>query len=185
MKSKDYKSIDVPIKLRLDFDETTVGELSSILRQWQVLLRTAWRESYSLYYSGSAPNQRILVASASTKNSFEINTDFALQLAFVSSIFGPVRDWPAVARTTYRFLASVWTEKNEKEDTFIFSEVYIRGGESPELRVNADVLRDSETGTRIERLFEIAVAGGFGLAVEEPDDQDEGLDDEADEPETD
>ena len=45
----------------------------------------------------------------------------------------------------------------------------MRGGASPELRVSADVLRDSETGERLERMWAIANSGGFELTVEEPE----------------
>ena len=173
MKSTDFKSIGAPIKLRLEFDETTVGELSSILRQWQVLLRTAWRESYEISYQDSIPNARVLVASASTENSFEILTDYALPVTYVVAIWGPVIGWPAVARIAYRYLASVWSEKEEQNDVVASDHVYLRGGESPELRVPADILRDSETGERLERMWEIANSGAINLTVEVPDDNDE------------
>ena len=170
LKSTSYKSIDAPIKLRLEFDVTTVGELSSILRQWQVLLRTAWRESYEINYQGSAPNARILVSSASTENSFEILTDIALPLA---AIFGPVKEWPAVARTAYHYLASVWSEKEDQDYTIDSDHVYVRGGETPEIRVSAAALKDSETGQRLERMWEIANSGAIRLTVEELDDEDD------------
>ncbi len=169
MKSTSFKSIGAPIKLQLEFKETTVGELSNILRQWQVLLRTAWRESYEINYPGSAPNPRILVASASTENSFEILSDISLPVMYVTAIFGPVVGWPAVARTAYRFLALVWSEKKDQNESLASEHVYLRGGESPELRVNADVLKDSETGERLERMWAIANSGGFELTVEEPE----------------
>ena len=173
MKSTDFKSIGAPIKLRLEFDETTVGELSNILRQWQVLLRTAWRESYEINYRVSPPNPRILVSSASTENSFEIITDISLPLTVVGGILGSDTDWVDVARTAYRYLASIWSEKKDDDYAEASDHVYIRGGKDPELIASPDALRDNETGERIERLWKTANSGGINLTIEEPDDEDE------------
>ena len=171
MKSTDFKSIGSPIKLRLEFEGVTVAELSNILRQWNALLRLAWRESYAIHYRGRAPNAHILVASVSTENSFEVLADIALATA---NILGPAIDWPTVARIAYGYLASKWRESGEQNEADISSHLYLRGGETPELRVSTDVLGDSKIGERIERMWNTANSGGIRLTVEESDDADGG-----------
>ena len=116
LRSRRYRSIDAPIKLKLEFNEITVGELSSLLRQWQALVRSAWRESYGLSNSGRVPTARILVVSASTENSFEILTDIAIPLSIATAFMGPFKDWPRIARTAWSFLELAWTERTDRSD---------------------------------------------------------------------
>ena len=170
MKSTSYKPIDVPIKLHLEFNQITAGELSNMLRQWQALLRSAWRESYGLNYRGRIPNARILVVSASTENSCTFLTDIALPLAITTSLMGPVKDWPTAAMTAYHYLGSVWSIKKSRDDSAASSHLYIRGGETPELIVSADDLKESETGQRIERMWNTANSGGLAVTVQSLDD---------------
>lgn len=172
MKSKDLISIGSPIKLRLEFDGVTVAELSNILRQWNALLRVAWRESYAIHYGGRAPNAHILVASASTENSFEVIADIALPLAANASILGPAIDWLTLARIAYGYLASRWREREEQREADVSSHLYLRGGETPELRVSTVVLANRKIGDRIERMWDTANSGGIRLTVEELDDAD-------------
>ena len=169
MKSTSYKSINVPIRLHLEFDQITVGELSNILRQWQALLRAAWRESYEIHYGGSIPNARILVVSTSTKNSCDFVTDIALPLSIGTSLIGPVKDWPTVAATAYHYLAAKWSTKRASNDVAASNHMYMRGGEDPEIIVSTDDLRDSVTGERIERMWNAANSGGLKMTVDRPD----------------
>ena len=170
LRSRQYRSIDAPIKLKLEFNEITVGELSSLLRQWQALVRSAWRDSYERSNRDGVPNARILVISASTENSFEVLTDIAIPItSFAATVLGPAKDWPAVARTAWSYLESTWTARADRSGTTASDHVYIRGGETPEIRVSADALRDSETGGRVERMWEIANSGSIRTTVTGPD----------------
>ena len=171
MKSTNYKSIDVPIKLHLEFKEITMGELSNILRHWQALLRSAWRESFALHYQDDIPNVRILVVSTSAENSIEFLSDFAISLSVGTALLGPVRDWPAVARTSYHYVRSELSVREGKRDSAVRDHVYLRGGTVPKLVASEEALRDREVGQRIERLWEIANSGAVRLTVEEPNDE--------------
>ena len=172
MRNSNYKPIGVPINLHLEFDQMTVGELSSILREWQALLRSAWREWYEIQYSGKAPTARLLAVSASTENSLDLLSDLAIPtLYFTTQVLGPAKDWPAVVGSAYHYLHSVWSQKERRYEDGDFRHVYIRGGFTLELLVDRASLKDSETGERIEKLWKIANSGFIDMTVEEQDDQ--------------
>ena len=159
----------MPIKLHIEFDQITVGELSNYLRQWQALLRVAWRESYELHSSDRVPNSHILVVSASTENSFEI----IACVAIAANLFGPAMSWPDVAKRTFRYLHSVWSDKEKRFPEESSNHTYIRGGESPEIRVSDDILRDSDAGDRVVTMWRIANGSNVRLRIEESTDDDE------------
>ena len=171
MRSTKYESIEVPIRLHLEFNQMTVGELSSILRQWQALLRSAWRESYELQFTRRVPTARVLTVSASTKRSFDILSEFAIPLQLSTAFLGPVYNWPYLARAVCGYLGSVWPPKTQHLDREDSGHVFIMGGQTPVLDVSADDLKDTETGQRIERLWEIANSGSIKIIVEAPSDQ--------------
>ena len=172
MKSTNYRPIDVPINLHLEFDQITVGELSSILRQWQALLRSAWRESYEFHYSSRVPPMRLLAASASAENSFEILSDIAIPVLYFNvALLGPARDWPSVVRSSYRYLASVWLQKRRRFENIASGHMLMRGGDSPEIFIDIDILSDNETGQRIERMWNTANSGLIKMTVEVPSDR--------------
>ena len=148
MKTKSFRSIDVPIKLRLEFDDITLGELSNFLRQWQALLHAAWRESFELSDLGRAPRVHILVASASTENSFDILSYIALHSDYFEAVFGPVKDWASSVRHVLSFLGLVWSRREARIARDDSDRLYIRGGDSPEMSVGVDILRDSEAARR-------------------------------------
>lgn len=174
MKSTSYKSIDVPIRLHLEFDQITVGELSNLLRQWQALLRAAWRESYDLRYPDHPiPNARILVVSTSSESSCDFVAVIAVHLPVVTSLIGPVRDWPALATAAYLRIGEVWSAKTARDDSAASNHLYMRGGETPEISVNAEDLGDPETGPRIERMWNTANSGGVGMTFDGPNEDDE------------
>ena len=171
MRSTRYSLLEVPVRLHLEFNQMTIGELSRILREWQVVLRSAWRESYELQFQTRAPSARVLTDSASTKCSFDVVSAFAIPLSLSTSFLGPVYNWPYLARTACGYLGSVWpspTRQLEREDSGL---VFIRGGNTPELDVSVDTLTDTETGQRIERLWAIANSGSIRITVEAPSDK--------------
>ena len=45
MRTENYRQIEAPVKLLLEFEHLTVGELSNVLRQYQALLPAAWRDT--------------------------------------------------------------------------------------------------------------------------------------------
>ena len=171
MKTKRFRSIDIPIKLRLEFDDITLGELSNFLRQWQALLRAAWRESFELSDLGSAPRVHILVASASTENSFDILSYIAIHSDHVAAVFGTAKDWAPSVRDVLSFLGLVWSRREAQIARDDSDRLYIRGGDSPEMSVGGDLLRDSETGRRIQHLWEIANSGAVKITISGPDDE--------------
>lgn len=162
MKFTNYESIDEPIRLHLEFDQITVGKLSSILGQWQVVLRSAWRESYELQLVGRAPTARVLTVSTSTKHSFDLIAEFVI---LSTSFLGPIYNWPSLVRTAYGYLGSVWLLKERQSEREDSGHAFIRGVQSAELDVPIDALKDSGTGQRIERLWEIANRGSINITV--------------------
>ena len=172
MRARNYKPIGVPIKLHLEFDQMTVGELSSILRQWQAILRSVWRESYEIQFSGKAPTARLLTISTSTRNSCDLVSDFAIHtLNFSTILFGPVATWPSVVGSAYDYLGLVWSQRREQSEHDDLGHVFIKGGQSPELQVKARALRDSKAGPRIETLWKTATSGSIGIVAEVLGDQ--------------
>ena len=170
MRTRGYQPISVPAKSHLDFDQMTVGELSNILRQWQALLQSAWRESYELAYSSRAPTMHLMTVSASTENSFELFSDFAIPAVYVANvILGPVKDWLPAAMNAYRYLASAWESRSRQPLAESSGHVLIRGGDSPEMMVPVSALRDTEVGPRVETLWSIANSGLIKVTVELPE----------------
>ena len=86
MKSTRYVAINTPIKLHLEYSKMTVGELSNILRHWQALVRAVWREAYELEHGAKAPNTHVMTVASSTENSFDLISDFALQMALIANL---------------------------------------------------------------------------------------------------
>ena len=171
MKTTGYRPISVPIKLHLDFDQMTVGELSNILRQWQALLRSAWRESYELVYSPRVPTVRLLTVSASTENSFDLLSDFAIPaVLYTTAVAGPILEWPSVARTAYYYLASIWEPKGERYQADDSRHIVIIGGDTPAMRLPVAALGDTEVGERVENLWSTANSGEINITVELPED---------------
>ena len=167
MKSTDYRRIDVPIRLHMSFEDITVGELSKLLRIWQALLRAAWRESYERRYREPSPNARILVNTASTSNSLDIISDIAVHLAFVSTLAGPVRDWPAVVRDCYRYLGSAWmAERRQQPIGASEHTLNMRGVQAPENLAGTDAYDDSMVRPYVRSFMETANGGGIRVTVE-------------------
>ena len=181
MKTTLYRPINVPIRLHLEYQQMTVGELSNILRNWQVVLRSAWEESLQLELSDgvssrSVPTTRILTVSTSTENSLDLIADFAIHaVLFGSATVGPVVTWPSVVRNTYGFLYDVWEYRRSRHsDPEKHQYVYIRGRGSPEMMVPAHLLANSKCGERVERLWEIANSGNIEITVDATADQSDG-----------
>ena len=167
MRSTRYDPLDTPIKLHLEFKQITVGEISSVLRQWQAILRSAWREAYELQFSGSVPTARIIAVSVSTEHSLDILSDIAIPALHLSvATIGPIKDWRTVTRSAYGYLNSVWSQKAEEEYGAPSQTMRMRGGDVPELDIPVDALRDSKTADRIETLWRIANSGEIDITVE-------------------
>ena len=170
MKSKNYQPVDAPINLHLEYQFMTLGELSGILRDWQAILLSAWRESFELHDFSSEfqdfslpPSARILTVSGSTERSYDIVSNYAVQgLMVTSAIIGPVSTWPSMARAAYAYIHSIWTQKQQHGDR---DHLFIKGGSTPEIQVSYDALRDPETGPRIERLWKRATSGEIKITV--------------------
>ena len=176
MKSSNYRPINVPLRLHLEYEQITVGELSNILRHWQALLRTAWRESFQLQYADKVPigvpTTRVLTVAATTENSFDLLSNFAIQAFIIGNIaVGPVVTWPDIVRGSYRYLSAVWerdsAEKYARETERL---VFIKGGDTPELLVPLEALANRETGERLERLLAILAGGEITGTIEEESD---------------
>ena len=174
MRTRTYRPIEVPIRLHLEYNQITVGELSNVLRHWQVVLRSAWKESMQLKTSeempaGNVPTVRLLISSASTENSFDIITDFATRAVFLgSAVVGPLVRWPVIARNAYGFLFNIW-EHNRDESSEYNGEphLYIRGRNSQEMRVPAEILADSRCAEQVVKLWKIANSGDIKITVDE------------------
>ena len=72
---------------------------------------------------------------------------------------------------SYHRLRSELSAREGRRDSVVRDHVYLRGGTVPKLVASEKALRDSETGERIERLWEIANGGVIRLTVEEPNDE--------------
>ena len=158
MRSTNYTQINEPIKLHLEYDKMTVGELSNITRQWQALLRVAWRESYEAEHGGTAPNARVLTVAASTENSFELISEYAIPtILFATVVFGPVVNWPGLARAAYTRIRNRLGGASEREP-WSEDRIYMRAADR-EINLPADVVADDETTERIIKLLKTLNSG--------------------------
>ena len=182
MWSNAYSHMGVPIRLHLEFSQMTIGELSGVLATWQALLRAAWRESNELSLGRTGPQARMVVEATSAANSFDMVSDIAVNLTTATALVGPVRDWPALARASYRYLGSVWREQERREPSLasghalyaqdevdMAGALYMRGGRVPELIVGTDSLAQRGVAEQVVRLWELANRGGITLTVDDSD----------------
>lgn len=163
MKSKDHSRTEVPIRLHLEFDQLTVGELGRFLMVWQALIRAAWLESYEFNIGGTGPEARVVVETVSSGNSLDVVSEIAVNLStFASSI----RDMRVLAHACYRYIGAVWLARERRQPDLAASHVFVRGERGAEIIVPVDVLAGSETGGRIERMWSVANSGGITITVE-------------------
>ena len=198
MKSNRYEPLNTPIRLHLEYENLTVGELSGILRQWQVVLRSAWRETYvrqsnavdftdpegrfisfaakESMYRGST-TARLLVVTTSTAHSFDILADFGLDraLLFSTAFLGPIVNWPSFVRVVYEYLRLIVEARLKRYGDS--GKVLIKGVGSTELQIHSDMLKDSDTADRVERLWEIANSGNVRMSIDMLDEAAEPEDD--------
>ena len=173
MKATNYAQINAAIKLHLEYDKMTVGELSNIARQWQALLRAAWRESYAAERGRTAPNARVLTVAASTENSFELVSEYALPtLVFATMVLGPIVTWPGLARAAY---ARIRNRMDSIIETVPEGRTYMRVGDR-EVNLPDDTFADDETAERARRFLETLISGQIVGAIEDPDARDNGED---------
>ena len=176
MKATNYTQINAGIKLHLEYDKMTVGELSNITRQWQALLRAAWRESYQTVDSRPAPNARVITITASTENSFELTAQYALlTIVITTAVLGPMVDWPGLARAAYRHIQNKLEGSRETGSVRDEGRIYMRSGDR-EVNLPNQVLADDETGERARKLMETFFSGGISGTIEEIDEPDSGED---------
>ncbi len=188
MKSTAHVAITAPIKLHLEYREMTVGELSNILRHWQALLRVAWREAYELQHGRRAPKPRVFTVAASTGNSFDLISEYALPWILIASqILGSATDWHRQARIAYGYLSHIWKIKSgeyvEREPTLeegFEGELAIRentdvgeqqvtiiGGDKPAITFPSHILDQSETSGRLLQFWKIANSGDIAATMQE------------------
>ena len=176
MRSTRYEAINAPIKLHLQYNQLTVGELSNILRHWQALLRSSWRESYEFQHTVEAPDARVFTVAMSAENSVELISDYAVQALLVANLtLGPVTDWTRQARLAYAFLTRIWeaqaTTRSETDDRVIRETraVTVTGGSEPAMTFPADMLENAETARRVVDIWRIANGGDIVMAIEDVD----------------
>ena len=97
MRTGSYRHIEAPVRLSLEFEHLTVGELSNVLRQYQALLRAAWRDA-GRDQDIRTPPVRLLTVSTSTDHSFDLISEFAIPAYhFSTALVGPVTSWMTVS----------------------------------------------------------------------------------------
>ena len=189
MKATNYTQINAGIRLHLEYDKMTVGELSNITRQWQALLRAAWRESYPTQAIPTEPlptalrptepiptppNARVIIITASTENSLELIAEYALiTTTITAAVFGPMVDWPGLARAAYRHIQNKLEGSRETGSVRDEGRIYMRSGDR-EVNLPNQVLADDETGERARKLMETFFSGGISGTIEEIDEPDSG-----------
>lgn len=166
MKSTSYTRISATVKLHLEYNQMTVGELSNILRHWQALLRVAWMEVYESEHDHDAPKPRILISAASTDNSFDLISEYAIPTVMHSAaVFGPLINWPRQAITVYNFIKAKLQETKEARFNQNYDRVYLRVGDR-EIDAPVHALQDTTAGSRIENLLAIMVSGDVDMDIE-------------------
>lgn len=190
MRSRSYRRIEpaMAIRLSIEFDELTVGELSNILRQYQATLRTAWKIEASDLRMPTVPGPRLLTGLVSSRNSLEIVTEFALHAAMLSNFFvGPVANWPDVVRGTFHRLQAATSrmrigarpagrrgaDPTDSDDSFD-RRIVIQGGYRPRLELrDPSVLTEEPIARGVTELWRIAQGGQTDIILEllESDDQ--------------
>lgn len=167
MRARGYQSINVPIRLRLEFEHLTVAELSNILSNYQRMLRASWRETLHDWQAQHSPNVRLVVSGASSGSSpVDIWTDYIIPgIHLGSALVGPLKDWPSVVKTIFHYLRVLWSVADEQSSDDSPDRVNITGGSNPQLNILVSVLRDRRTAQEIKELWDIAQRGRIRLTV--------------------
>ena len=169
MRTENYRQIEAPVKLLLEFEHLTVGELSNVLRQYQALLRVAWRDT-GRAQAIRTPPVRLLTVSTSTDHSFDLISEFAIPaLHFSTSLFGPVISWPSFANSTFQYVIAAWSRLARNPEARRSGQVFIKGVGGTELHVPVSALQETNTARSIENLWAIAHRGRISVTLELPD----------------
>ena len=170
MKSTVYKSTGVSITLLLRYNNITVGEVSSILREWQALLRAAWNEAYEIDNGRKAPTVRLLTTATSSMHSIELVAEYAIHAANFASdiapVLGPAIDWPKQAATAYGYLEHLWRrERKRREGNESIGQIEITGRHGSSIRFPSNVLERENTARRLLQFWDVANRGDIEVSA--------------------
>lgn len=163
MRSGHYETIGAPVRLRIDYEVLTLGELSNILRRWQVLLRSAWKDNWLQRHGPEPPYVRVFTSTINSGSPIDLLSDFALPLSIITAVFGPVIDWPSRGREAIDFLSQRLRQQRELEN----DRIYLELGERPVMDFPARVTERTENTDNLIRIIEAARSGNFSLTIGE------------------
>lgn len=125
---KKVKIIDEPsLRIRIDYDHLTVGELGNILIRLQAALRSIAGLSPGEYdgrYSREQP--RFITSSVHTKHSIEISVLLAI-LAIALSIPGAIYTWKRFSTDVFRWFKIILLAKARGEIKNLEDDIEIEG----------------------------------------------------------
>ena len=176
MRSSRYVGIDEPVNLHIGgYANITVGELSAIYREWQALLRHAWRAAWKETQGPECPTIHTLARSITSEKSIDLEAVYAVHEAAMATslVLGPLVDWPTRVRTAYSYIVAhryslERQESVQKDDGDSGVEI-----ETPHTRIRfpSRVLRDEEMTNRLQKLHRMAIAGDLQIKASLPKEQ--------------
>ena len=170
MRTGNYRQIEVPLRLLLEFERLTVGELSNVLRQYQALLRLAWQDTCEDQDITTVPPVRLLTVSASTEHPIDLFAEFAIPaLYFSTEVVGPVIHWPGIVHSTFQYIRAIWSGLTRRPEARASGQIFIQGGETPQLTVPVSALMERDVANRIQDLWRTAQSGAITVTLELPD----------------
>ncbi len=105
---KRFHPISHPIRLHLEFEELTGGQLAYYLNAWQALLNRAWQEYYAREFRQPAPRSHVIVTTGTSDKSVELCTLLAIPVGLAQSFVAQNLNWQIVANGALHFLRSRW-----------------------------------------------------------------------------
>ena len=177
MRSSRYIGIDEPVNLHIGgYANITVGELSAIYREWQALLRHAWKGAWKETQGSKYPTIHILAKSVTSEKSIDLEAVYAVHGAAMAAnlVLGPLVDWPTRVKTAYSYIVAHWDRLERQQESVQRGDG--DGGveiETPRTRMRfpSHVLKDEEMTNRLERIHKRAIAGDLQIKVSLPKDQ--------------
>ena len=157
MRQKQIRAVWRPLRLHLEFEKLSAGEVGSIMTAYQAPLRQAWRSEIRRLGISRPPSEpRVILTSLSTASSLDLLADYGLPALVVStSLLGPVRNWPAIASGSLRYMAYELTAIARREPG---RQMRIVGPAGTQLELPVDVLEDLDLARRAHRFWKTTLA---------------------------
>lgn len=105
--------VDSPVRLYLEYEVITLGELASITRAWDVTIKAFFREEVRRRGTTRLPGLAMVARRVTTPSSSELIADVALAISVFNAVGGPLVSWKAMVAASVSHLGSAMTSLSQ------------------------------------------------------------------------